>query len=307
MYQYHVSSDMSEHANRLPGWHQHYDQLSSGPTQGVLQLVDIEGVRCFRETLNRAAVQVMRLPSDTVNMVLPLSWPQTDNHHDWQFDGLNLLPCMGEFQTITPAGLDVICISIPRVELEPLLREEIMIACCCSSAIEGIRLEGASNSAVRQELLALLSLAAQAENQQGLLRLIRHRLIELAAIMLESHGTLSEPLPTQSTRHYIVNRCHRLIMDDPQSPLNVLDLCRKLKISRRTLQYSFQSVADIAPIQYLRSIRLNEARRALKLEPNTPISELAARVGFNHSSYFCLQYQKLFGETPSATRHGRLN
>jgi AraC-like DNA-binding protein len=303
MHQYHLSRDMFEHANRLPGWHQQYDQLSSGPVHGVLQLVDIDGVRLFREQLNRAAMQAMRLPSDTVNIVLPLAWPQMDHHRDWLFDGLNLLPSMGDFQTITPAGMDVICISVPCAELRPLLDEEVMAICFSSSAVEGVPLETESYGLVRQELLALLELAAQRPDNLPTLGWIRQRLIEWVAHMLEGYGSQAQPLPNQSTRHYIVNRCHRLIMDDLQTPLNVLDLCRKLKISRRTLQYSFQSVADVTPIQYLRSVRLNEARRTMLLDPETQIADLAARVGFNHSSYFCLQYQKLFGETPSSTRH----
>ncbi|WP_416427414.1 helix-turn-helix domain-containing protein [Pseudomonas sp. App30] len=55
-------------------------------------------------------------------------------------------------------------------------------------------------------------------------------------------------------------------------------------------------------MQYLRSIRLNEARRALSSHPEARISDIAAQWGFEHTSYFCSQYQKLFGERPSKCR-----
>lgn len=55
---------------------------------------------------------------------------------------------------------------------------------------------------------------------------------------------------------------------------------------------------------YLRSIRLNEARRRL-LSPESAdrsIGDIAAEFGFWHPSRFASYYRDQFGETPSRKR-----
>ena len=86
-------------------------------------------------------------------------------------------------------------------------------------------------------------------------------------------------------------------------PLTVEDLCRVLAVSRRTLQYSFQEVLQINPVSYLRAMRLNGVRRALKAaDPaRQSVQDIAARWGFWHLSHFANDYRRMFGELPSET------
>lgn len=288
------SADMSEHASRLSGWQQRYDQLSGGPVDAALWVLDIGPIRLFRERLNQAAVQHMQLPREHLNLIFPLAWPQRDAQQPWLLDGLNLLPSQSEFRTVSGAGMDVLCLSMPYAELHGLVSDATLARCRASQAVRGVSLSAPLHQHARRELLDLLRHPEAAQPRQ--------RVLDLTCQLLAGLDALPALPASYSTRHYIVQRCHEMVVQDPQGIAGLVDLCKRLKISRRTLQYSFQSVADVNPVQYLRSVRLNEARRALSHDPEARISDIAARWGFEHTSYFCAQYQKLFGEKPSLCR-----
>jgi AraC family ethanolamine operon transcriptional activator len=81
-------------------------------------------------------------------------------------------------------------------------------------------------------------------------------------------------------------------------------MCERLFVSRRTLQYCFEDVLNLSPIQYLRLIRLNGARRSLRALSSAPASvrDVASDWGFWHFSQFSSDYRKLFGQCPSESR-----
>jgi AraC family ethanolamine operon transcriptional activator len=88
-----------------------------------------------------------------------------------------------------------------------------------------------------------------------------------------------------------------------EDALTVEDLCRELGVSRRTLQYSFREVLRVNPVSYLRALRLNGVRRALKSADQRcgSVQDIAARWGFWHLSHFACDYRRMFGELPSET------
>ena len=82
---------------------------------------------------------------------------------------------------------------------------------------------------------------------------------------------------------------------------SVVDICESLHIPHRTLNYSFHKATGTSPMQYLRAVKLNAARREL-LQTAFSITDIAANYGFFHMGYFSQEYRRLFGETPSMTR-----
>ena len=85
-------------------------------------------------------------------------------------------------------------------------------------------------------------------------------------------------------------------------PLSLLDLCRELGVSERTLHYAFQEVRGLSPMAYFRAFRLNAVRQELKTAPDTAtVHEIAQRWGFWHTGEFAAAYRRLFGELPSQT------
>jgi AraC family ethanolamine operon transcriptional activator len=89
-------------------------------------------------------------------------------------------------------------------------------------------------------------------------------------------------------------------------PLSLLDLCREVAVSARTLLYAFQQLRGLSPIAYFKVSRLNAVRQELKAAPagTATVQAIAQRWGFWHSGEFAASYRRLFGELPSQTLHG---
>ncbi|AVS86508.1 AraC family transcriptional regulator, partial [Paracidovorax avenae] len=83
-------------------------------------------------------------------------------------------------------------------------------------------------------------------------------------------------------------------------------LCRHLHVTRRTLQNHFHAVLGQSPAEFLKAVRLNACRRALRTAaPGETVQELAERWGFFHMGHFSQDYKALFGEAPSRTLRQR--
>jgi AraC-like DNA-binding protein len=84
------------------------------------------------------------------------------------------------------------------------------------------------------------------------------------------------------------------------SPMGIADIAEAAGTSVRALQAAFQQFKDTTPLNYLRTIRLEGARKALT-DPATSLSvaEVARSWGFSHMGRFAALYHQSFGEMPS--------
>ena len=84
---------------------------------------------------------------------------------------------------------------------------------------------------------------------------------------------------------------------------SVAELCAAYGVKRRSLNRAFQNALDMGPATYLRRVRLNGARRALRQRsaPSTTVTDVALEFGFWHLGRFAEQYNRLFGESPHET------
>ena len=84
---------------------------------------------------------------------------------------------------------------------------------------------------------------------------------------------------------------------------SVAELCAAYEVPRRTLNRAFQTALGMGPATYLRRVRLNGARRALRRRSarSPTVTDVALEFGFWHLGRFAEQYNKLFGESPHET------
>jgi len=212
-----------------------------------------------------------------------------------------------EFMFHMPMGMDMLAITFDRQtfeqavasaprpeELETMLKQPVL-------QIPVSRLGDS-----RARLLSLFEHALVAPDSVG--RETEHWLE--TALISEMISLLTDPECDRHQRHgsssgsYIVEKCHRLMMTDKLNPPSVIDLCQRLRVSRRSVQNGFRSVAETTPINYIRCVRLNGVRRQLMSTRSADMSigDAAARWGFFHLSHFAADYHELFGELPSQTR-----
>ena len=75
------------------------------------------------------------------------------------------------------------------------------------------------------------------------------------------------------------------------------DLAAMAHMSPSTFREHFRAFAGISPLQYLKQVRLQNARQMM-LNQSVDAGNAAARVGYESVSQFSREYSRLFGEPP---------
>lgn len=292
---FHKCEDVTQHATQLPGWQQEFDQIERGRFAG--EIVDIvgQGLRLYRERANLGVSQSIHFPADQWHFVLPLSW---SSNRLYRSDALTVLPCCEEFSSVTPPDYDLLVLSIERRSHPWLEQDEkrLRLLRVAPSLLERLRQEWRMLTAYSRHVDGAVSSSVQ----QAMLRQLEAG-IELL-LDTSSQQVSRDDSSSYRTRRYIVDRCHALTRARPDNPPSLMELCGQLRISRRTLQYSFQNETGQTPTHYLRALRLNAVRRHLLQDPALSLADAAAQQGFFHQSYFTREYRRLFLEPPSVTR-----
>jgi AraC family transcriptional regulator, ethanolamine operon transcriptional activator len=100
----------------------------------------------------------------------------------------------------------------------------------------------------------------------------------------------------------IARRADELLRAHLDRPIAVWQVAEALGVSVRTVHASFLRHYGITPKAYLNALRLVAARRDLKAAaPGTRVADVATRWSFFHLGRFSGDYQRQFGESPSAT------
>jgi transcriptional regulator GlxA family with amidase domain len=110
-------------------------------------------------------------------------------------------------------------------------------------------------------------------------------------------------LDTRSEHYrHVVARFEEVARAHLESFVQVSDLARTIAVTPRTLERAVRAVHATTPLEFLRALRLIEARQALSTcGSDTTVTEVAARFGFRQLGRFAGQYRDRFGESPSRT------
>lgn len=108
-----------------------------------------------------------------------------------------------------------------------------------------------------------------------------------------------KPIEAESVNEKSLARISKIIEDNISDPdLNVNFLCEKSGIPNKQLYRLVKKYMGMAPLDYIRSVRLRKAAMLLSQHRFT-VSEISYMVGFNTPSYFAKCFQAQFGVKPS--------
>ncbi|UWL61895.1 AraC family transcriptional regulator [Brucella pseudintermedia] len=94
-----------------------------------------------------------------------------------------------------------------------------------------------------------------------------------------------------------IARALRRIHNDYGQPLDVATLAGEAGLSVPAFHAHFKAVAATSPIQYIKSVRLHQAR-LLMIRDNLTAAAAAARVGYESASQFNREFRRLFERSP---------
>ena len=80
-------------------------------------------------------------------------------------------------------------------------------------------------------------------------------------------------------------------------PLRIDDLATHVNMSASTFHHHFRTLTAMSPLQFQKSLRLNEARR-LMLTERLDATTAAFQVGYESASQFSREYSRIFGAPP---------
>jgi AraC family transcriptional regulator, ethanolamine operon transcriptional activator len=301
-------ADTHDLSHAVDGWEQTYRQITPGRFECSLFQANGEDFKFFREMTNRRVVQSGVSPEGLWSIAVPLHAPMQGTFQGRFVDGFAIMS-LGEheeFRLYTPESMHYVGVSLPGSKMEELVGLTIGEHAVRQLAQNVLPIPGDGGAETRARLAQLIeaaerSLAGLAD--PAATKRFQDEIVSLLLSLLEGATGGTRDL-THSTYSDIVRRSERLVQEQADRPLTVLDLCLHLRCSRRTLQTSFQRVANVTPVEYLRSIRLNAVRQLLRSTnaEELLIGDAAALWGFTHLSYFAREYRDLFGELPSQTQ-----
>jgi len=99
----------------------------------------------------------------------------------------------------------------------------------------------------------------------------------------------------------LVRRALRLLGSLDALP-DVAALSQRLAVSPRHLRRGFVEVVGIGPKAYLRVLRFQRARRAIRRNPGSPLCRIARAVGYYDEAHMAADFRALAGSTAGALR-----
>ncbi|WP_332671245.1 helix-turn-helix domain-containing protein [Aromatoleum sp.] len=305
--------DADDHASCLQHWRQRYDQLSAGAFAGKFGEFWFDNIQIFRERTNQVVHEIGYAWEGSRTVGVPV---EVDGN-GWYcgeactLDSLITLRGGDELDYRTPRVHDVVAVTTDarmfndyaaRVEHRDIEAEmgKRRVLAATPEQVSTLR---SFLLTVMASLEATPALLRHAQTRKGLEQAIYGSLI---AAINEASDSGSRCTGAGRGRQQIVDRAREYMRAHIDEPITVADLCTELKVSRRTLQYSFQDILNLNPVSFLRAMRLNGVRRALKNAAygQESVADIAARWGFWHLSHFAADYKMMFGELPSDTlRH----
>lgn len=300
--------DADDHAHNLTAWEQSYDQITHGPFHGCVTELQTPNMQVFLERTSQAVRQSCCVWPDAFWFGLPCDTDGTGriNGRQSEADTIMVRPGNCEFELLTPAGYAIYGIVIQRSALQAAAGQmDCQIDWNRLASAEVLHVQQDAKQSCLQTLAGLLS--DDDDIRVGSTELPQQAVMMAMLSMLDTSAVDKAVSSSFLRRQRIVARARDHVLAHRDQAITVPQLCERLHVSRRTLQYCFEDVLGISPIQYLRTIRLNGARRHLRenLSDAKTVRDVAADWGFWHFSQFSSDYRKLFGQSPSQSLRQR--
>ncbi len=295
---------IDELAQTVRDWSLDFRQIDAGTLNGELAAVADAGSTIMCAGFGRKIEQRGCAPAGmrTVAVLAEGVWA----HWHGRDVGADNLLIFDDLQAVSPPGFTVYTLSFSEERLTSVAEElgypEVM------RLVDGPPRAFATRAqelrALRGSLSRLLGIAPNANCAGGKRTESEALAFEIPAELIRILAThRSEiPRPPSRVRDLVRDRALSFIDANVTEALTVRDLCRACECGERTIEYAFREHFGLAPKAYLRTVRLNAARHALRrAAPPTKVADLANAYGFWHMGQFAADYRKQFGELPSET------
>lgn len=125
------------------------------------------------------------------------------------------------------------------------------------------------------------------------------QLVVATLVSAQPHDMRAPPTRCAAVLPRHVKRVQDFLRENVTEPVTADQMALVAGVSLRSLYAGFRDYCGVTPMQYVRELRLEGARKALLNEPDCNIASIAMRWGFGHLGRFSAEYKARFGESPS--------
>lgn len=301
--------DAVTHSRCITGWRGVYEHVGRQPFHGEVNELWLRSIQIFRERLDQPCAWRGSAWSGAILFVALAA-----SRGKVSCDGCEVTPsaitiipgdllksafCSTSSDNFTIAVQERTLVDYAEKVLGRVIPQESLHRCFVISdaktvdAFQRCAAEVLGEAASRPDLL---------ENEFNCIAL-RERVLDMLVRVIEESAATARSLSPSSTRCFIVEKATRYMDSHLADPLVMSDVAGALRVSPRTLRYSFKEIVGVAPSDYFLAMRLERVRRSLlQANSDSRIHCIAERYGFAHMGRFAQFYHSAFGEYPTDTR-----
>ncbi len=117
-------------------------------------------------------------------------------------------------------------------------------------------------------------------------------------ILRGEQGSFLRALALRDSGSHRIAQIVRFLQENYHQSLDISSIARFAGMGNSTLHHVFEKIVGQSPIQYLKKIRLHQARLMI-VSSGLNASEAAYKVGYNNTSQFSREFKRQFGLPPS--------
>jgi len=117
-------------------------------------------------------------------------------------------------------------------------------------------------------------------------------------ILRGEQGSFLRALALRDSGSHRIAQIVRFLQENYNQALDISSIARFAGMGNSTLHHVFEKIVGQSPIQYLKKIRLHQARIMI-VSNGLNTSEAAYNVGYNNASQFSREFKRQFGLPPS--------
>ena len=151
------------------------------------------------------------------------------------------------------------------------------------------------DAGLRRALIQLLRLFREPQLVPLVAPLVQQEII--VRLLTGAHGPMLRRLVTAGSPSQQIARVIAWLKQHFTKNFPIDDLATQAHMSPSTFRQHFREVAGMSPLQYLKQLRLQDARQ-LMLNEDIDAGSAAMRVGYESASQFSREYTRLFGAPP---------
>ncbi len=184
-----------------------------------------------------------------------------------------------------------------RLSLDAALVSEVMLEAQAEPVAE---VRGLNVSPLEPELLdaceRLLRLVGQPDEIRVLAPLIKREIV--FRLLRGEQGARLRHIAIVGGHSHRIARAMEQLRTHLDQPLRLEEMAHELGMSLSAFHLHFKAVTSLSPLQFLKQLRLQEARR-LMLGENLDAASAGFKVGYLDASHFSRDYKRMFGEPPA--------